>query len=334
MLDPESWTLGKVLSPPNKALRVKPKPEQGSLCHAGNKKGSISPARTRELTTKGALGWITPPQLLAHWLSRKRPCLQRPTLDDKILRHSNKNWGVNIRWIIARERIQLRLGLKNGSKGLILNLQNVYYLPNSPCNLVNLELLNNCEIFYDNENKTLYQLESKRVLVQVRQWRNSYLLKPLNLSDAVVFLVRIGDETYKWSPHVFFSSSSSQTSVPITTWYKRLGHTNFASLKGYLKRLGVSYIDDSEGHICDSCQRAKATKFYNWELQKRSQQPYQFIYTNFVGSINLIGFLGKWYFFTFTDDCTKYMETYTGLKKSDWLRYIKIFHSLCCTKSK
>ena len=41
------------------------------------------------------------------------------------------------------------------------------------------------------------------------------------------------------------------------------------------------------------------------------------------------------YFFTFTDDCTRYTKTYTGTKKSDWLNCLKTFHSLAktCTKS-
>lgn len=59
-----------------------------------------------------------------------------------------------------------------------------------------------------------------------------------------------------------------------------------------------------------------------------------FIYTDLVGPINPVGFSGERYFFTFTDDCTRYTETYTGSKKSDWLKCLKTFHSLCRTRSK
>ena len=93
-------------------------------------------------------------------------------------------------------------------------------------------------------------------------------------------------------------------------------------------------MDDSEGHVCDICQRAKATKIYNRESQKRSQQPYQFIRTDLMGTINHVGFAGEQYFFTFTDDCTRYTETYTGLNKSNWLKCLKGFHSLWHTRSK
>ena len=56
----------------------------------------------------------------------------------------------------GRGKVCLRLGLEDDSEGLLLNLQNVYYLPNSPCNLVSLGLLNNSGIFYNNEFENLY----------------------------------------------------------------------------------------------------------------------------------------------------------------------------------
>lgn len=136
---------------------------------------------------------------------------------------------------------------------MILNLQNVYYLLTSPYNLVNLGLLNNSRIFYDNGNKTLYQLGNNKILAQARQQRNTYLLKPLNLSDTVVFLVQIGDKTYKQLLYVFLNLSLPQTFLPLIIWHKRLRHIKFSSLKAYLKKLGVSYMDNSEKHVYNSC---------------------------------------------------------------------------------
>ena len=69
----------------------------------------------------------------------------------------------------GRGKVCLKLGLEDDSKGLILNLQNVYYLPNSPGNLVSLGLLNNSGIFYNNKLKNLYQITSKRVLAQAKR---------------------------------------------------------------------------------------------------------------------------------------------------------------------
>ena len=101
----------------------------------------------------------------------------------------------------GRGKVRLRLALEDDSEGLIFNLQNVYYLPNSPCNLVSLGLLNNSGIFHNNEHENLYQITSKRVLAQAKRWRNSYLLRPLNLSDGAVHLLRVDADTYQWPPH-------------------------------------------------------------------------------------------------------------------------------------
>lgn len=64
----------------------------------------------------------------------------------------------------VRGKIRLRLALKDGYKGLILNLSNVFYLPNSLYNLLNLGLFNNSNIYYDNENKTLYKIDTRQIL--------------------------------------------------------------------------------------------------------------------------------------------------------------------------
>ena len=53
-----------------------------------------------------------------------------------------------------------------------------------------------------------------------------------------------------------------------------------------------------------------------------------------VGHINSLGFLDEKYFFTFTDNDIRMTETYTGTKKSDWLKCLKIYYSLCRTRSK
>ena len=65
----------------------------------------------------------------------------------------------------GRGKIWLKLELENDLEGLILNLQNVYYLSNSLYNLVSLGLFNNSGIYHNNAYKNLYQIGSKKVLV-------------------------------------------------------------------------------------------------------------------------------------------------------------------------
>lgn len=124
------------------------------------------------------------------------------------------------------------------------------------------------------------------------------------------------------------------STLPLSVWHKRLGHTNFLSFKTFLHRLKISFNDDSNGYICNSCQWAKAIKVYNREPQKRAQRLYQLIHIDLVGPIKSISFSGERYFFTFINDCTRMTETYTGSRKSNWLKYLKTYHSLCRTQLK
>lgn len=191
----------------------------------------------------------------------------------------------------GRGKIRLRLALENDSEGLILDLNDVYYLPNSPCNLVSLARLNDSDIYHNNENEMLYHLKTRRVLAQAKRWKNSYLLKPLNLSDAAVQLLRTDDDTYQ-GPMVC-QTSITNAKLPLTTWHKRLGHLSFPSLQKHLQTLEIPFLEDARSFVCDSCQRAKATKIYNRTPQKRSEHPYQFIHTDLVGPISPTGFSGE-----------------------------------------
>ena len=69
----------------------------------------------------------------------------------------------------GREKIRRILALKDGSEGLILNPSNVFYLLNSPYNLLSLGLLNNSGIYYDNKNETLYKIYTRQLFVQAQR---------------------------------------------------------------------------------------------------------------------------------------------------------------------
>lgn len=106
------------------------------------------------------------------------------------------------------------------------------------------------------------------------------------------------------------------------------------ALKIYLNCLNISYTNNSGRYIYDSYLRAKTTKIYYHDPQKQAKWPYQYIYIDLVKSINLIGFVDKRYFFTFTDDATWMIDIYTGTKKNNWLKCLKAYHSLCKTRFK
>lgn len=82
----------------------------------------------------------------------------------------------------GRGKVKLRLSLKDGREGLVLNPVDIFYLPNSPCNLVSLARLNNSGIFHNNEDGNLYHIKTRQVLAQAPRWKQqlpAYASKPL-----------------------------------------------------------------------------------------------------------------------------------------------------------
>lgn len=60
--------------------------------------------------------------------------------------------------------------MEDETEGVILNLSNVYYQPDSPSNLISLAVLNDNNIFYDNKRQTLYQKVTKKILASAEKF--------------------------------------------------------------------------------------------------------------------------------------------------------------------
>lgn len=63
--------------------------------------------------------------------------------------------------------VKIRPAMKDGREDLILKLRNVFYLLNSPSNLVNLGLLNDAGIYHNNENQAHFDKISWKFLTFV-----------------------------------------------------------------------------------------------------------------------------------------------------------------------
>lgn len=131
---------------------------------------------------------------------------------------------------LGREKVKLRLSLKDRSEGLVLNLLETFYLPNSSYNLVSLARLNNSGIFHNNEDENLYHIKTHQILAQAPWWNNSYLLQLLNFFDSAIQLTHIANNIYEW-PQGLLRNSSLNKLLSLTTWHKWLGQFNIFSVK-------------------------------------------------------------------------------------------------------
>lgn len=58
-----------------------------------------------------------------------------------------------------RKKVKIRLVMKDRIERLVFTLINIFYLPSSPSNLINLGLQNNVGIYHHKKDKILYDLE-------------------------------------------------------------------------------------------------------------------------------------------------------------------------------
>lgn len=97
----------------------------------------------------------------------------------------------------GRRTIKIRLAKENHSKRLILNLQNIFYLPNNLSNLISLELLNNASIYHNNKNQTLYDKVFSKSLAFAQHQKTSFLLHSLNLFTLAINLLKTNNNVNK-----------------------------------------------------------------------------------------------------------------------------------------
>lgn len=126
--------------------------------------------------------------------------------------------------------VQFRLALENSLKGLVLNLQNVFYLFNISYNLVSLDLLHNSWIFSNVKVEILYQIKIRKPLTQLEYQKNSYFLKSLNLLNKAVCLFKINNMIYQWLLYILWSILSLLV-ISFCTWHKYLSYNNFSTFQ-------------------------------------------------------------------------------------------------------
>lgn len=94
------------------------------------------------------------------------------------------------------------------------------------------------------------------------------------------------------------------------------------------------FNNNFDGYISNSCLWAKSTKIYHQDCQKQFNKLYQFMHINLVEPIHPVKFLSQRNFFTFIKNATRMTKTYTETKKSNLLKYLKIYYNICRIKLK
>lgn len=153
---------------------------------------------------------------------------------------------------LDRGKIKILLAKKTNSKSLVLTLIYVFYLLNSPLNLINLSFLNDIGIYHYNKDQTFYDKSTQKILTFAKRYKTSFFLHLLNLFLVVVNLLK-EYEVYK-RPKI---NQMQNKKLHLTFWYQRLDYLNFTVLKKHLIHHNIKFINNVKRFIYDSCERAK-----------------------------------------------------------------------------
>ena len=110
---------------------------------------------------------------------------------------------------------RIKLALEDGSERIILNLRNVFYLPNGQSNLISLSPLNNVGIYYSNEQQALYDKANRKPFAFDQRWQRSFLLYPLNLSVSATNLLKAESDLYQGTGPKMHQTQSDKHSLTV-----------------------------------------------------------------------------------------------------------------------
>ena len=103
-------------------------------------------------------------------------------------------------------------------------------------------------------------------------------------------------------------------------WHKAMGHLNFADLRRFLKKFGVSFKgNDPE---CKTCLLAKMTRSSHKTKDIESTRPLEKIYTDLSGIIRTPSVGNFRYYLTFVDDFSRFTMVYLLRSKEEvWEKF-------------
>ena len=103
-----------------------------------------------------------------------------------------------------RKTIRLQLAYEDGSAGAILTFHDVWYILQSPANLVSQGRLNDLGVHYNDESWHLYLKKSGQSIEYAPKVNNNFIVRILDLSKATVHLSQVAPRIFQWLQTAIF----------------------------------------------------------------------------------------------------------------------------------
>ena len=198
--------------------------------------------------------------------------------------------------------------------GLLLVLDNCYYVPTICRNIISVSCLdndgfsfiiknNNCSIFHKDMFYANAYLQDGLYVINLQNSNNSHV--------------------YNITTKKFKSNDLNSTYL----WHCRLGHINEKRISK-LHQVGLLNSFDFESYdTCESCLLGKMTKDPFTGHSERANELLDLIHTDVCGPLSSDARGGYKYFITFTDDFSRYGYVYLMRHKSESFEMFKSFQN-------
>ncbi|KAJ9544159.1 hypothetical protein OSB04_023866 [Centaurea solstitialis] len=195
--------------------------------------------------------------------------------------------------------------------GLVLELDNCYYIPNMIKNVLSFDLLVDQGFYYKYDYKMLSVFKSNIFYFKATPVNGLYTVNLQDNSNEIYHISKrskdIEDQTY--------------------LWHCRLGHINKKRVELLLKGGFLGNFDYKPFDNCESCLSGKMTKQPFNNENERATDLLEIIHTDVCGPFSHVARGGYRYFITFTDDFSRYGYVYLTRPKSESFERFKEFHN-------
>ncbi|KAJ9553607.1 hypothetical protein OSB04_017652 [Centaurea solstitialis] len=195
--------------------------------------------------------------------------------------------------------------------GLVLELDNCYYIPNMIKNVLSFDLLVDQGFYYKYDYKMISVFKDNIFYFKATPVNGLY---QVNLQDN-------SSEIY----HI--SKRSKDIEDQTYLWHCRLGHINKKRVELLLKGGFLGTFDYKPFDNCESCLSGKMTKQPFNKENERATDLLEIIHTDVCGPFSHVARGGYRYFITFTDDFSRYGYVYLMRHKSESFERFKEFQN-------
>ncbi|KAJ9544580.1 hypothetical protein OSB04_024287 [Centaurea solstitialis] len=195
--------------------------------------------------------------------------------------------------------------------GLVLELDNCYYIPNMIKNVLSFDLLVDQGFYYKYDYKMISVFKNNIFYFKATPVNGLYTVNLQDNSSEIYHISKrskdIEDQTY--------------------LWHCRLGHINKKRVELLLKGGFLGTFDYKPFDNCESCLSGKMTKQPFNKENKRATDLLEIIHTDVCGPFSHVARGGYRYFITFSDDFSRYGYVYLMRHKSESFERFREFQN-------